>query len=48
MATPVWMVFAPAAYLTVDASPVRVRSLRGCLPVLYMPRATGSPVTVET
>lgn len=48
MATPVWMVFALAAYLTVDASPVRVRSLRGRLPLLYMPRATGSPVTVET
>lgn len=48
MATPVWMVFSLSAYLTVDASPVRVRSLRGRLPLLYMPRATGSPVTVET
>lgn len=48
MAPPVWMVFALAAYLTADASPVRVHSLRGRLPLLYKPRATGSPVVVET
>lgn len=47
-AVPVWMVFALVAYLTTDASQVRVRSLRGRLPLLYMPRATGSPVAVET
>lgn len=47
-AAPVWMVFALVAYLTTDASQVRVRSLRGRLPLLYMPRATGSPVAVET
>lgn len=48
MVSPVRMVFSLLAYLTVDASSVRVRSLRGRLPLLYMPRATGSPVTVET
>lgn len=48
MAPPVWMLFVLASYLTADASPVRVRSLRGRLPLLYKPRATGSPVVVET
>lgn len=42
------MLLVLAAYLAADTSLVRVRSLRGRLPLLCKPRATGSPVVVET